>query len=281
MKKIALGILLSGSIILGGCVSSKKYKDQVSKYNNLKSDYDKIEDQLRTCLSDKNNKTNRIAELEEQIAELKKSSSMLLQQLEDLSVISKTQSESIKKSLENISKKDAYIKDLQVSMARKDSINMALVMNLKGALADVNDKDVEIKIEGSAVFISISDKLLFKSGSYDITPQAKVVLGKVAAVINNQPDIQFMVEGHTDNKPINTGFIKDNWDLSVLRATSVVRVLQNSYNVDPKRMVAAGRSEYIPVAGNDTNEGRSLNRRTRIVILPQLDQFFKLLEPKN
>lgn len=281
MKKLALSILLSGSIILSGCVSSKKYKDQVSKYNNLKSDYDKIEDQLRTCLSDKNNKTNRIAELEEQIAELKKSSSMLLQQLEDLSVISKTQSESIKKSLENISKKDAYIKDLQVSMARKDSINMALVMNLKGALADVNDKDVEIKIEGSAVFISISDKLLFKSGSYDITPQAKVVLGKVAAVINNQPDIQFMVEGHTDNKPISTACIKDNWDLSVLRATSVVRVLQNSYNVDPKRMVAAGRSEYIPVAGNDTNDGRSLNRRTRIVILPQLDQFFKLLEPKN
>ncbi len=281
MKKIVFGILLSGSIILSGCVSSKKYKDQVSKFNNLKSDYDKIEDQLRTCLSDKNNKTNRIAELEDQIAELKKSSSMLLQQLEDLSVISKTQSESIKKSLENISKKDAYIKDLQISMARKDSINMALVMNLKGALSDINDKDVEIKVEGSAVFISISDKLLFKSGSYDITPQAKVVLGKVAAVINNQPDIQFMVEGHTDNKPINTGSIKDNWDLSVLRATSVVRVLQTSYNVDPKRMVAAGRSEYIPVAGNDTNDGRSLNRRTRIVILPQLDQFFKLLEPKN
>jgi chemotaxis protein MotB len=281
MKKLVLSIFLSGSILLSGCVSSKKYKEQVSKYNNLKSDYDKIEDQLRTCLTDKNNKTNRIAELEEQIAELKKSSSVLLQQLEDLSVISKTQSESIKKSLENISKKDAYIKDLQLSIARKDSINMALVMNLKGALADVNDKDVEIRIEGSAVFISISDKLLFKSGSYEITPQAKLVLGKVAAVINNQPDIQFMVEGHTDNKPINTGFIKDNWDLSVLRATSVVRILQNSYNVDPKRMIAAGRSEYIPVAGNDTNEGRSLNRRTRIVILPQLDQFFKLLEPKD
>jgi chemotaxis protein MotB len=281
MKKTLVITLLVSTVLLSGCVSSKKYKEQVKKFDTLKSDYDKIEDQLRTCLSDKNNKTNRISELEEQIAQLKKSSSMLLQQLEDLSVISKTQSESIKKSLENISKKDAYIKDLQVSMARKDSLNMALVMNLKGALADVNDKDVEIKIEGSAVFISISDKLLFKSGSYDITPQAKVVLGKVAAVINNQPDIQFMVEGHTDNKPINTGAIKDNWDLSVLRSTSVVRVLQNTYNVDPKRMIAAGRSEYIPVAGNDTNDGRSLNRRTRIVILPQLDQFFKLMEPSK
>ncbi len=279
MKKILVIALLISTVMFSGCVSSKKYKEQVKKFDTLKSDYDKIEDQLRTCLSDKNNKTNRISELEEQIVELKKSSSVLLQQLEDLSVITKTQSESIKKSLENISKKDAYIKDLQVSIARKDSLNMALVMNLKGALADVNDKDVEIKIEGSAVFISISDKLLFKSGSYDITPQAKVVLGKVAAVINNQPDIQFMVEGHTDNKPINTGSIKDNWDLSVLRSTSVVRVLQNTYNVDPKRMIAAGRSEYIPVAGNDTNDSRSLNRRTRIVILPQLDQFFKLMEP--
>ncbi len=281
MKKILISILITSTLLLGGCVSTKKYKTQVKKYDDLKIDYDKIEDQLRTCLSDKNNKTNRISELEEQVAELKKSGSVLLQQLEDLSVITKTQSESIKKSLENMSKKDAYIKDLQVSMARKDSLNMALVMNLKGALADVNDKDVEIKVEGSAVFISISDKLLFKSGSYDITPQAKIVLGKVAAVINNQPDIQFMVEGHTDNKPINTSCIKDNWDLSALRATSVVRVLQKTYNVDPKRMIAAGRSEYIPVSGNDTNEGRSLNRRTRIVILPQLDQFFKLMEPTN
>lgn len=281
MKKILISILITSTLLLGGCVSTKKYKTQVKKYDDLKIDYDKIEDQLRTCLSDKNNKTNRISELEEQVAELKKSGSVLLQQLEDLSVITKTQSESIKKSLENMSKKDAYIKDLQVSMARKDSLNMALVMSLKGALADVNDKDVEIKVEGSAVFISISDKLLFKSGSYDITPQAKIVLGKVAAVINNQPDIQFMVEGHTDNKPINTSCIKDNWDLSALRATSVVRVLQKTYNVDPKRMIAAGRSEYIPVSGNDTNEGRSLNRRTRIVILPQLDQFFKLMEPTN
>lgn len=273
---LTLAILVA---IICGCVSSKKYKEQVSKYDKLKSDYDIVEDQLRTCLTEKTTKSSKITELEDQISELKKSGAVLIQQLENLSVISQTQSESIKKSLENLSKKDAYIKDLQVSMARKDSLNMALVMNLKGALADVNDSDIEVKVDGSAVFISISDKLLFKSGSYDITPEAKVVLGKVASVINNQPDIQFMVEGHTDNKPINKDAIKDNWDLSVLRATSVVRVLQKSYNVDPKRMIAAGRSEYLPVSGNETAEGRSSNRRTRIVILPQLDQFFKLLEP--
>jgi chemotaxis protein MotB len=122
--------------------------------------------------------------------------------------------------------------------------------------------------------------MLFKSGSYEITPRAKDVLGKVADVINAQPDVQFMVEGHTDNKSIATATIRDNWDLSVMRSASVVRALQKQYGVDPSRMIAAGRSEYVPVASNDTPEGRSTNRRTRIVILPQLDQFFKLMEPK-
>lgn len=158
---------------------------------------------------------------------------------------------------------------------------MALVLNLKGELKDVNDEDVNIKVEGSAVFISISDKMLFRSGSYDIMPKAKEVLGKVATVIKGQPDVQFMVEGHTDNKSISTAAIKDNWDLSVLRATAVVRVLQKTYGVDPTRIIAAGRSEYISVAPNTSTDGRAKNRRTRIVILPQLDQFFKLMEPKQ
>ncbi len=158
---------------------------------------------------------------------------------------------------------------------------MNLALNLKGVLKDVNDEDVNINIEGSAVFISISDKMLFKSGSYEITARASEVLGKVAAVIKAQPDVQFMVEGHTDSKPITNDKVRDNWDLSVLRSSSIVRELQKSFGVDPARMIAAGRSEYVPVAGNETDEGRSKNRRTRIVILPQLDQFFKLLEPKN
>jgi chemotaxis protein MotB len=267
--------------MLTACVSKKKYTHQVAKYDTLKTDYDKINLQLSACLNDKDKQASQISSMESELANLRKNSSTLLNQLSDLSVISATQSESIKKSLENLGAKDAYIKDLQVQMARKDSLNMALVLNLKGALKDVNDEDVQIKVEGSAVFISISDKMLFKSGSYQITPRAKEVLGKVADVIKAQPDIQFMVEGHTDNKPISTPSIKDNWDLSVHRATAVVRVLQKDYGVDPTRMIAAGRSEYIPMTSNDNSEGRSLNRRTRIVILPQLDQFFKLLEPKQ
>nr|HQV06777.1 OmpA family protein [Chitinophagaceae bacterium] len=159
--------------------------------------------------------------------------------------------------------------------------NMALVMNLKGAIGDLNDDDINIKVDKGVVYVDISDKLLFATGKYDVTDRAKVVLGKVATVLKNQPDIEFMVEGHTDNVPIRSGLLKDNWDLSVMRATSVVRILQNQYGIDPARMAAAGRSEYQPIADNDTKEGRAANRRTRIVILPQLDQFFQLLEPKK
>jgi chemotaxis protein MotB len=166
-------------------------------------------------------------------------------------------------------------------MAHKDSLNMALVMNLKGAIGDMNDKDINIKVDKGVVYIDISDKLLFKSGKFEITNEAKTVLGKVATVLKNQPEIEFMVEGHTDNVPYKGGgVLVDNWDLSVKRATSVVRVLQNQYGLDPAKMAAAGRAEYKPIADNSSTEGKATNRRTRIVILPMLDQFFKLLEPK-
>jgi len=187
-----------------------------------------------------------------------------------------------KKSLENIGAKDTYIQTLQQQMARKDSLNMVLVMNLKGAIGNIDDKDINIKVDKGVVYIDISDKLLFKSGKYEVTDQANAVLGKVAAVLQNQQDIEFMVEGHTDNVPYKgNAALLDNWDLSVKRATAVVRILQKKYGLDPAKMAAAGRSEYRPVADNTTPEGKAANRRTRIVILPQLDQFFKLLEPKQ
>jgi chemotaxis protein MotB len=212
---------------------------------------------------------------------LKENNNAVLNQLKDLSVISSSQAESIRKSLDNIGAKDAYIQNLQSAIARKDSLNMVLVMNLKGALNDISDTDVEIKVEKGVVFISISDKMLFKSGSAEVSDKAMNVLGKVAQVLNSKPEIEFMVEGHTDNVPIKNNCIADNWDLSVKRATSVVRILQNKFNMDPKRMTAGGRGEYIPLQSNETTEGKAVNRRTRIVILPQLDQFFQLLEKKQ
>ena len=212
--------------------------------------------------------------LEEQIAELKATRNMMMNQLTDLSVISKQQAESIQKSLENIGSKDNYIQTLQNQMARKDSMNMALVLNLKGALGDVNDADVQVKVEGSGVLINLSDKMLFKSGSYEITPAAKKVLAKVALVLNAQPGIQFMVEGNTDNKTISTTFVKDNWDLSVLRATEVVKIILANSAVKPQILSAAGRGEFYPVDATD----KSKNRRIEIILQPKLDELYKLIE---
>ena len=283
-------VLLTGlsSLLLFSCVSSKKYKGEIAKYEELNGNYAKLQGDLKGCEDAKADYAKNKAALESQIADLQKQNEFLkanntqaLKQLQDLSVISSSQAESIKKSLDNIGAKDAYIQDLQASMARKDSLNMALVMNLKGAIGNLADDDINIKVDKGVVYIDISDKLLFNSGSYVITPKANEVLGKVAKVLKAQPDIEFMVEGHTDNKPFSKGLLLDNWDLSVHRATAVVRVLQNQYGLPPAHIAAAGRGEYLPVAPNDSPEGRAANRRTRIVILPQLDQFFKLLDPKK
>lgn len=282
-------LIASLPVILFSCVSPKKLRESEAKYAQLNGAYLEEQSKLRDCESNLNNanseldkRKGEIDNLNNQIAMLKENNNVALKQLQDLSVISSSQAESIKKSLENIGAKDAYIQDLQTAIRRKDSLNMALVMNLKGAIGDLNDQDINIKIDKGVVFIDISDKLLFKSGSYDITDRANEVLGKVAKVLLAQPSIEFMVEGHTDSVPYKrNAYLIDNWDLSVKRATAVVRVLQNQYGIPPARMAAAGRSEYQPVASNSTEEGRAANRRTRIVILPQLDQFFKLLEPNG
>lgn len=275
-------------LLLTSCVSSKKLKASQARYDELNKSHVELQGDIKNCDNAKAEAERTIARLKndlensnKKIEFLKANNTQALKQLEDLSVISSTQAESIRKSMENIGVKDAYIQDLQASMARKDSLNMALVMNLKGAVGNLDDKDINIKVDKGVVFIDISDKLLFKSGSYTISDKAKTVLEKVALVLKNQPDIEFMVEGHTDNVKLKgNGILKDNWDLSVMRATTVVRMLQNDYGLDPAKIAAAGRSEYLPVADNKTAEGKALNRRTRIVILPQLDQFFKLLETK-
>lgn len=276
------------SVFLFSCVSSKKFKAAQAKIDSLTAANAKLASDLKNCndltsqdASQRSALQNQIDALNKQIDFLKQNHDATLKQLQDLSVISNSQAESIKKSLDNIGAKDIYIQNLQAELAHKDSLNMALVMNLKGALGNMDDQDINIKVDKGVVYIDISDKMLFKSGSYDVTEQAKVVLGKVATVLKAQPDIEFMVEGNTDNKHyVRKPYLLDNWDLSVKRATSIVRILQNQYGLDPAHMTAAGRGEYVPVASNDTEEGRAANRRTRIVILPQLDQFFKLLERK-
>ena len=276
------------AVMLGtSCVSQKKYKTQLASFDALNTQYSKKQNDLNACETAKANYLKQIEDLNKQLADLakeksylKENNSVVLNQLEALSVISSSQAESIKKSMENLGMKDAYIQGLQTSLAQKDSLNLALVMNLKGAIGNLDDKDINIKVDKGVVFIDISDKLLFKSGSYIVTDQAKNVLGKVALVLKNQPNMDFMVEGHTDNVPFKKGDLLDNWDLSVKRSTTIVRLLQTQYGLDPAHIIAAGRSEYQPVTSNSTADGKAANRRTRIVILPELDQFFKLLERK-
>jgi chemotaxis protein MotB len=277
------------TLLLSSCVSKKLFKGEQLKYSQLQTEHSKTLEDLKNCndMTMENARTKavldaEIAGLKKQIDYLKENNSTALKQLENLSVISSSQAESIKKSLDNSGAKDAYIQDLQTAINRKDSMTLALVTNLKGAIGNMDDKDINIKVDKGVVYIDISDKLLFKSGSYVVSERAGNVLGKVAMVLKNQPDIEFMVEGHTDNVPYKgTDILLDNWDLSVKRATTVVRILQKQYGLNPANMAAAGRSEYKPIQDNGTAEGRAVNRRTRIVILPQLDQFFKLLEPKR
>ncbi len=235
-------------------------------------------DKIKELQKDLSFKTEKVSELEGQVDYLKATNNSLLDRMSDLSIVSKTGAESIKKSLEGMTQQYGYIQDLNSKIQSKDSLNLALVMNLKRSLTDINDDDVQVEIRGGKVHVSISDKLLFRSGSANLGTQAKKVLEKIASVLNDHSDLDVMVEGHTDDQPMKNGCITDNWDLSTKRATSVVRTLQNDHYVDPERLIAAGRSEFLPRDDNSTTEGRSANRRTEIVILPKLDQFFKLME---
>lgn len=263
--------MLAITLGLGGCVSKKKFAALEEKHKQTETDLSKAKMELAKCLDDKKDQQT-------QIRELRNSNHKLLSSVNELATLSKKEAENLERSLESIKEKDVQIKSMRDAMNKKDSVTLALVTSLKGVLGNLDDEDVTINVEKGVVYVSISDKLLFGSGSTSITPRAKEVLGKVAKVLENKPSLEIMVEGHTDNVPIKTTGIEDNWDLSVKRATSIVRVLQNDYNVAPERMVAAGRSFYVPVASNDSKDGRAANRRTRIVVLPKIDQFYELIE---
>jgi chemotaxis protein MotB len=216
--------------------------------------------------------------LEQETANLRSTNGTLLGSMADLSVVSKTGAESIKQSLESLGEQYSFIQDLTQKAQAKDSLNLALVMNLKRSLGNISDEDVKVEVRGGKVHISIADRLLFDSGSARLGDQSQRVLNKIALVLNDHSDLDVMVEGHTDNVPIQGSCVQDNWDLSVRRATNVVRTLQQDYFVAPERLIAAGRADYAPIADNSTEAGRKTNRRTEIVITPQLDQFFNLLE---
>ncbi len=286
MKKL---IPLAFSLfLLASCVSSKKFKQAQDDYNVLNNKYTQLQQDLSNCETDLVRASNHLQTSQQQNESLKAQlttaqtqNTQVMDRLAEMNVLSGKQAESVQRSLDKIAERDSRINKLQDEVTRKDSMNMALVLNLKRGLS-MYDEDIDIQVEKGVVYISISDKLLFSTGSYEVNRSAYTVLEKVATVLNNQPNIEFLVEGHTDNVPIRSGAtLKDNWDLSVLRATSVVRLLQNNFGISPARMTAGGRSYYAPVAENSSVSGRAANRRTRIVILPQLDQFFQLMEDTN
>lgn len=224
----------------------------------------------------------QIKDLKEQIEDVRRTRDKQAQQVGDLTVLSQSASNNIKATLQQLENKDKYIKLLQTAKTQADSINLALAVNLKSVLKDgVTDEDVDVKVDKTVVFINLSDKMLFQSGSANITSKANDVLGKIAKILESKPNFEVMVEGYTDNVPMKNSCMEDNWDLSVKRSTAVVRALQRNFKIDPNRLIAAGRGEYNTLAANETLEGRAMNRRTRIIILPKLDQFYDLLNPKN
>jgi chemotaxis protein MotB len=277
MKKFLILVACS-SLFLTSCVTNKKYAELEGKQKTTQDLLNTATVKLNNCLSERSGLSAENNALKSQVASLNATNGELINQIGDFTDLTIKGASNLEKSLESMKEKDLTINKLRDAITRRDSVNLALVQSLKGVLGDMNDTDIEINVEKGVVFVSISDKLLFKSGSINVSGKAKEVLGKIAMVVNNKPDFEFLVEGHTDSKTISTDCIKDNWDLSVLRATTVVRILQDDFGVSPARMTAGGRSQYVPKAANDTAEGRAKNRRTRIIILPKLDQFYTMIE---
>ena len=269
MKKIV--IALSVMALLTSCVSKKKYTDLEARNKETQDLLNTATVKLNSCLEEKAGLAARVDGLKEQ-------NQTLISTSKDMTILTTKGAENIEKALESIKEKDLKISRMQDALTKKDSVTLALVTSLKSSVG-ISDPDIEINVEKGVVFISIADKLLFKTGSYDVTDKAKAVLAKVAKVVNDKPDFECMVEGHTDSVPYKSnGILLDNWDLSVKRSTSIVRVLTNDLGVNPAKLIAAGRSSYVPLVANDTPDDRARNRRTRIVVMPKIDQFYDMIE---
>ena len=283
-------------VSLTSCVSKKQYEDLQNRYANSAEEISKRDQELNAYAKRLADCERREASLqgtvekaqsevrirEEQIVDLKKQRDQSVQAVGDLTVLSQGANQNIGNTLKQLEGKDKYIRLLQNAKSKADSINLALAVNLKQVLRDgIDDQDVDIKVDKTVVYINLSDKMLYKSGSYEITDRAGEVLQKIATIAKSRPNLELMVEGYTDSDKINTACVKDNWDLSVLRSTAVVKALQNNYGIDPNRLIAAGRGQYNTLASNDTAAGKATNRRTRIILLPKLNQFYDLLDPKQ
>jgi len=276
MKKVVL-LLSIVALTLGSCGAKKKIATLEAKNKETQDLLNTCTVKLNSCLEEKAGLSATIYGLNAIVSGLKDHNQTLISSSKDMTILTAKGAENIEKSLELIREKDLKINRMQDALTRKDSVTLALVTSLKSAVG-ISDPDIQINVEKGVVMISIADKLLFKSGSYEISDRAKEILGKVAKVVNDKPDFECMVESHTDNVPYNNGVLIDNWDLSAKRATAVVRVLTNIHKVNPKQLIAAGRGEFLPLVANNSTENRAANRRTRIIVMPKIDQFYDMIE---
>ncbi|CAI9429509.1 Inner membrane lipoprotein YiaD precursor [Candidatus Ornithobacterium hominis] len=269
MKKT---LILAGfsALMMTSCVSKKKYDELQSEFEKVFAAQQTCNNQLTRCESDR---SSIQAQLDASKANLNSLQSALDQCLNAQS----TGNVNITKLIEQIDASNSYIKQLIASKSKSDSLNMVLTNNLTRSLSRDEMRDIDVQVQKGVVFISLSDNMLYRSGSYEISSEANEVLGKIAKIIKDYPTYDVMVEGNTDNVPISKTNIRNNWDLSALRASSVVQALQEQHGVDPKRMTAGGRGEYNSISSNDTPSGRAENRRTEIIILPNLEQFMELI----
>ena len=275
--RILLPLVIIAAVIAQGCVSNKKYAQLQSDYNksldtnrNLKQSYLVTQQEL-------NGSREHAKSLEDQIASAKANAAVLQDALSKCLAGNNQGSVNIAKLADQINASDKYIQHLVDLKNKSDSLNQILTTNLTRSLSPDEMQGIDIKVLKGVVYVSLSDNMLYKSGSYEISDKAGQTLSKIAKIINDYSTYDVLVEGNTDNVPIKQPNIRNNWDLSSLRASSVVQALQNSYNVDPKRLTAGGRGEYNPVADNGTDSGKAQNRRTQIIITPKLDQFMGLI----
>ena len=275
MKKLfALGII--SCLIITSCGPNKELLAAQKELKDTKDLLNTATVKLNSCLSDKAVAEASLEAMKEQLKDLRKTNDALFSSTKEMTVLTTKGAENLEKTLESLKERDLKISKLQDAVSKKDSVTLAIVSSLKKSVG-IDDPDIEINVEKGVVFISIADKLLFKSGSYVVTEKAKVVLGKVAKVINDKPEFEAMIEGHTDSRSYSNGVLIDNWDLSVKRSTSIIRELQ-TMGVNPSQLIAAGRSSYVPLVDNETAENRARNRRTRVVVMPKIDQFYEINE---
>ena len=277
VKTIALVAMLFG-LAATSCVSNKKYAELQGKYYALQSEYGSTKEALINCNAESRSLTSQLETANVTNAELKKSMGELKHTLDKSLEANNQGSVNIAKLVDEINASNKYIKQLVEAKSKSDSLNIALTNRLTRSLSNDELKDVDVKVLKGVVYISLADNMLFKSGSYEVNSRAMETLSKIAKILKDYKDFDVLVEGNTDNVPISKTNIRNNWDLSALRASSIVQVLQTKFGINPQRLSAAGRGEFNPITDNDSEVGKQRNRRTEIIITPKLDDFMELID---